>query len=91
MGPQLRTRQARQAPASGLHRQQRRHQVAAQRLRRTAGAAAAVLAAGPARRLLGILRDGVLERRVLGRRGRLRLRRRRRREDALAALIIIDG
>jgi hypothetical protein len=37
------------------------------------------------------LRDGILERHVLGIRGRLRLRGRRRREHALAALIIVDG
>jgi hypothetical protein len=77
-------------PASGLHRQQRRHQVAAQRLRR-ASAAAADLAAGSGRRILRVLRDGILERHVLGIRGRLRLRGRRRREHALAALIIVDG
>ena len=76
MGPgsraQLRTRPGRRITnlrsASRLHRHQRRHQAAAQRLRRAASAgAAAIIAAGPGRRILGILRDRILERRVLRR------------------------
>ena len=43
-----------------LHLQQGRHQVAAQRLRRIRRSAP-VVAAGPARRILGILIDGLLE------------------------------
>ncbi len=77
-----------------LHRQQGRHQVAAQRLRRircTGGSAAA----DAARRILRILTDGLLECHARGRRtgllGRRTGLRRRRREYALAALVIVDG
>jgi hypothetical protein len=77
-----------------LHRQQGRHQVAAQRLRRI-GSAGGSAAADAARRILRILIDGLLEcharRRRTGLLGRRAGLRRRRREYALAALVVVDG